>query len=41
MKIVYIGISADLIYHGHLNIIKKGAKLGKVIIALLILKQRL
>ena len=28
-------MSADLIHHGHLNIIKKGARLGKVIIGLL------
>ena len=35
MKTVYIGMSADLIYHGHLNIIKKAEKLGKVIVGLL------
>jgi phosphoenolpyruvate phosphomutase / 2-hydroxyethylphosphonate cytidylyltransferase len=34
-KIVYIGMSADLIHHGHLNIINVGKKLGKVIIGLL------
>jgi len=34
-KIVYIGMSADLIHHGHLNIISEGKKLGKVIIGLL------
>ena len=34
-KIVYIGMSADLIHHGHLNIIAEGRKLGKVIIGLL------
>ena len=34
-KIVYIGMSADLIHQGHLNIIKKGQKLGKIIIGLL------
>ena len=35
MKIVYIGLSADLIHQGHLNIIAEGRKLGKVIIGLL------
>ena len=35
MKKVYIGLSADLIHQGHLNIIAEGRKLGKVIIGLL------
>ena len=35
MKLVYIGLSADLIHQGHLNIINEGKKLGKVIIGLL------
>ena len=35
MKKVYIGMSADIIHPGHLNIIKKGAELGEVIIGLL------
>jgi len=34
-KKVYIGMSADIIHPGHLNIIKGGAKLGEVIIGLL------
>ena len=34
-KLVYIGMSADLIHQGHLNIISEGIKLGKVIIGLL------
>jgi phosphoenolpyruvate phosphomutase / 2-hydroxyethylphosphonate cytidylyltransferase len=34
-KIVYIGMSADMIHSGHLNIIKTGSKLGSVIIGLL------
>ena len=34
-KIVYIGMSADLIHQGHLNIISEGCKLGKVVIGLL------
>ena len=34
-KKVYVGMSADLIHPGHLNIIKEASKLGKVIIGLL------
>ena len=34
-KLVYIGMSADLIHQGHLNIIHEGLKLGEVIIGLL------
>ena len=34
-KVVYIGLSADLIHQGHLNIIAEGCELGKVIIGLL------
>jgi phosphoenolpyruvate phosphomutase / 2-hydroxyethylphosphonate cytidylyltransferase len=34
-KIVYIGMSADIIHPGHLNIIKEGAKLGKVTVGVL------
>ena len=34
-KTVYIGMSADLIHPGHLNIIKKGMELGEVTIGLL------
>src|SRR5689334_18077141 len=34
-KTVYIGMSADLVHPGHLNIIKKGRELGRVIIGLL------
>src|SRR3954469_26033931 len=34
-KTVYIGMSADLVHPGHLNIIRKGAELGRVIIGLL------
>ncbi len=33
--IVYIGMSADLVHPGHLNIIKRGAELGMVVIGLL------
>lgn len=35
MKRVYIGMSADLVHPGHLNIIRKGAELGVVTIGLL------
>ena len=35
LKTVYIGLSADLIHQGHLNIIAEGCKLGKVIVGLL------
>lgn len=34
-KIVYVGMSADLIHPGHLNIIKEAAKLGELHIGLL------
>jgi len=34
-KLVYIGMSADLIHQGHLNIIKEGKFFGKVIVGLL------
>ena len=34
-KTVYIGMAADLIHHGHINIIKKGSELGDVTIGLL------
>jgi len=34
-KIVYVGMSADMIHPGHLNIIKEAAKLGEVTIGLL------
>ena len=34
-KTVYIGMSADLIHQGHLNIINEGKMLGKVVVGLL------
>ena len=34
-KKVYVGMSADIIHHGHLNIINEAKKLGKVIVGLL------
>ena len=35
MKSVYVGMSADLIHHGHLNIIAEARKLGEVTVGLL------
>jgi phosphoenolpyruvate phosphomutase len=35
MKKVYIAMSADLVHHGHLNIIEEGRKLGDVIVGVL------
>jgi len=35
MKTVYVGMSADLIHPGHMNIIKKASELGNVVIGLL------
>ena len=34
-KIVYVGLSADILHEGHINILKKANKLGKVIVGLL------
>ena len=34
-KSVYVGMSADLIHPGHLNIIKTAAELGEVTVGLL------
>lgn len=35
MKKVYVGMSADLVHPGHINIVKEAAKLGEVTIGLL------
>lgn len=35
MKQIYVGMSADLIHPGHLNILKEAAKLGEVTVGLL------
>lgn len=35
LKKVYVGMSADLIHHGHINIINEASKLGEVIVGLL------
>lgn len=34
-KIVYVGMSADLIHHGHINIINTAQKYGKVVVGVL------
>ena len=34
-KIAYVGMSADVIHHGHLNIIKEAEKHGMVVVGLL------
>ncbi len=34
-KIVYISLSIDLVHKGHLNIIREGSKLGRVVVGLL------
>ncbi len=33
--LVYIGMAADIIHHGHINVIKTGALYGKVVLGLL------
>jgi len=35
MKKVYVGMSADIIHPGHLNVINKASELGEVMIGLL------
>ncbi len=34
-KIVYAGLAADILHQGHINILKKASKLGKVVVGLL------
>ncbi len=34
-KLVYVALSADILHEGHLNIINKASKLGKVVVGLL------
>ena len=34
-KIVYMAFSADILHEGHINIIKKASKLGKIVVGLL------
>ena len=35
MKTIYVGMSADLIHPGHINLLKKAAMHGEVIVGLL------
>ncbi|AQS50371.1 phosphoenolpyruvate mutase [Paenalcaligenes hominis] len=35
MKVAYVGMSADLVHPGHLNVLKEAAKYGEVIVGLL------
>ena len=35
MKKVYVALSADLLHHGHINILKKAAELGEITVGLL------
>ena len=34
-KIVYIGLSGDIIHHGHINLINKASRYGKLVVGLL------
>ena len=34
-KIVYVGLAADILHEGHINILHQASKLGKVIVGLL------
>ena len=34
-KIVYVGMSADILHPGHINILKEANKLGDVVVGLL------
>ena len=34
-KLVYVALSADILHEGHVNIINKASKLGRVVIGLL------
>ena len=34
-KIVYVGLAADILHEGHINILRQASKLGKVIVGLL------
>ena len=35
MKTVYIAISADILHHGHINLIKKASEYGDLIVGVL------
>ena len=34
-KIVYIGLTADIIHHGHINLIENAREYGEIIVGLL------
>ena len=34
-KIVYLGLSADILHEGHINILKTASRLGEVVVGLL------
>ena len=34
-KIVYVGLAADIVHEGHINILKTASKYGEVIVGLL------
>ena len=34
-ELVYVGMSADLVHPGHINVIRKAAELGEVVVGLL------
>ena len=34
-KIVYVGMSIDILHHGHINILNEASKFGKVLVGLL------
>ena len=34
-RIVYVGLSADILHEGHINILKTASKLGQVVVGLL------
>jgi len=35
LKTVYVGMSADMLHPGHINILREAAKYGKVVVGLL------
>ena len=38
-KIVYVGLCADIIHKGHINILKQASNYGIVVVGLLVIKQ--
>ena len=35
MKKIYLGLSLDIIHHGHINLVNKATKMGDLIVGLL------